>query len=171
MASTESRVAIAELKHAVDALPSESGRRLTKGWRFEASDVTKDHPGRLTKFWGRIYDEQGRFVSHISEDAANELLNAAPQVAPMATRGVPGSSPGASIPAEAAPSDKPSASETPIRDAWHRPLGFDGLVRARFNQFLDDVIAPMERELARLRSAERPLVDLAWKHLQTRSKA
>lgn len=38
-------------------------------------------------------------------------------------------------------------SSTPICDAWRCAPGQDGLVAAKFNAFLDEVIAPIERRL------------------------
>lgn len=72
-----------------------------KGWTFEPADPAKDTPGSVTRFWGKVRDADGRFISAIGENDAYAILNAAPQV--PGDREAPGNvRPISSSPADAA---------------------------------------------------------------------
>lgn len=53
-----------------------------------------------------------------------------------------------------------ASGETPIRDAWYCPPGVDGPIRLKFNRFLDEVVAPLERELAALKASQSAMVSI-----------
>lgn len=53
-------------------------------------------------------------------------------------------------------------SDTPIRDAHWLSPGRDGPIRLKFNAFLDEVVAPLERELAEAEAALEANAALAY---------
>lgn len=53
---------------------SERLRAEVSEWTFEPADASKDDPGRCTRFWGKVKDGQGRFISAIGQAHAEALF-------------------------------------------------------------------------------------------------
>lgn len=57
-----------------------------KGWRYEPLENQDYDPGQfpqVTKFWGRVLDENGKFISHIGTADAEALLSTRSATEPM----------------------------------------------------------------------------------------